>query len=92
MTEPSPSPSPVSRRPLLLEGLTIVLSILLAFAIDAWWDTNRDRETDARLVTAGAGEHAPTDFPVDPQQLQRDPRLETLVGSMAATASLIGPP
>jgi hypothetical protein len=52
MTEPSPSPSPVSRRPLLLEGLTIVLSILLAFAIDAWWDTNRDRETDAPLVTA----------------------------------------
>ena len=52
MTDPSPSPSPVGRRPLLLEGLTIVLSILLAFAIEAWWDTNRDRETEARLVDA----------------------------------------
>jgi hypothetical protein len=208
MTDPTPSPSPVGRRPLLLEGLTIVLSILLAFAIEAWWDTNRDRKTEARLVnalqaelstnrdrleailargerslqrsydlidvigpstdlvpidslglylgtafsigaarlevtvterflaeadfeedgsrelfdflsqlrswnekyvadgllfeqarndaathlndvipgawaTAGAGGHSPTDFPVDPQQLQRDPRLEALIGGMA---------
>ena len=33
---------------LLLEGFVIVVSILLAFAIDAWWDDRQEAE-EARL-------------------------------------------
>lgn len=38
-----------STRNLLLEGLVIVASILLAFAIDAGWDELREREQERRL-------------------------------------------
>lgn len=31
---------------LIAEGLVIVLSILLAFGIDAWWDSSRERERE----------------------------------------------
>jgi hypothetical protein len=39
-----------STRNLLLEGLVIVASILLAFAIDAGWDEMREREQEQRLL------------------------------------------
>lgn len=35
---------------LFIEGLVIVVSILLAFAIDASWDTFRDRQNEERLL------------------------------------------
>ncbi len=37
----------VDRNRLLIEGLVIVVSILLAFTIDAWWDQQRE-ERDAK--------------------------------------------
>lgn len=40
----------VSWRRLLPEGVTIVLSILMAFAIDAWWDGARDAEAERRVL------------------------------------------
>ena len=39
-----------STRNLLLEGLVIIASILLAFAIDAGWDELREREQEERLL------------------------------------------
>jgi len=45
-----------STRNLLLEGLVIVASILLAFAIDAGWDELREREREQRLLTQLTGE------------------------------------
>lgn len=44
------STSPWSR--ILVEGVVIVTSILLAFAIDAWWDGRRDSAERDRLVEA----------------------------------------
>lgn len=35
---------------LLAEAVAIVLSILLAFAIDAWWDNRRDRQAEHLLL------------------------------------------
>lgn len=35
---------------LLLEGSAIVISILLAFSIDAWWDTHQDRQEEQRIL------------------------------------------
>jgi hypothetical protein len=40
-----------SRR-IALEGLAVVTSILLAFAIDAWWDANQLREAEAAAMEA----------------------------------------
>lgn len=36
----------------LIEAAAIVASILLAFWIDAWWDTTRDREREAVILSA----------------------------------------
>jgi len=41
------SSTPISRwKRLLLEGGVIVISILLAFALDAWWDGRKDRKEE----------------------------------------------
>ena len=45
-------------RRLLLEGLVIVASILLAFAIDAGWDERQEREAERRLLVALEAEFA----------------------------------
>ncbi len=34
-----------------VEGIAIVISILLAFAIDAWWEENRERETESLALS-----------------------------------------
>ncbi len=39
-----------SARGLLVEGLVIVVSILLAFAIDAWWDDRQQAEERERIL------------------------------------------
>ena len=50
---------------LFIEGVAIVVSILLAFAIDAWWDQRKGRaeerlrhEHDAEAVSALGRAHA----------------------------------
>jgi hypothetical protein len=35
---------------LMLEGLAIIVSILLAFSIDAWWDGRKDRNEELELL------------------------------------------
>ena len=41
---------------LLAEGLVVVTSILLAFAIDAWWEGHTDRSAEQRILQELAGE------------------------------------
>ena len=36
----------------LSEGILIVISILVAFAIDAWWEARQDREAEARILVS----------------------------------------
>ena len=40
---------------IVIEGLVIVLSILLAFGIDAWWEGRLDRESERALLVSLAG-------------------------------------
>jgi hypothetical protein len=42
---PSPSSRRISWRRLAVEGLAVVASILIAFAIDAWWDGRQEART-----------------------------------------------
>jgi hypothetical protein len=37
---------------LFLEGIAIVISILLAFSIDAWWEGHQERKEEDRLLVA----------------------------------------
>lgn len=39
-------------RGLLAEGLLIVISILVAFSIDAWWEERQDRGEERRILNA----------------------------------------
>jgi len=40
----------LSWRRLAVESVAVVLSILLAFAIDAWWDASKERERESQLL------------------------------------------
>jgi hypothetical protein len=46
------SPSQISAKRLLLEGAAIVASILLAFAIDAWWGERADLKDEEAVLAA----------------------------------------
>lgn len=35
---------------LIIEGIAVVLSILLAFAIDAWWDEQKERSEEREVI------------------------------------------
>jgi len=42
--------SETNARRLIVEGVVIVLSILLAFAIDAWWSERQERIEEAEIL------------------------------------------
>lgn len=46
-----PGQAPVARRP-LVEAIVIVLSILAAFSIDAWWDDRQEARTRQAMLIA----------------------------------------
>jgi hypothetical protein len=48
----------ISYRRIAAEGVAIVLSILLAFAIDAAWDKHKDRQQERALLSALAADFA----------------------------------
>ena len=52
MTDQESSPVPVKSRRAATEGFVIVVSILLAFAIDAWWDSAQDRRDEQAVLGA----------------------------------------
>jgi len=45
-------PSQISYPRLFAEGTAIIISILLAFSIDAWWDDRQDRTQETELLLA----------------------------------------
>lgn len=47
---------PIEWNRLLVEGIVIVASILLAFAIDAWWDDRQERQAERRQLLSIAAE------------------------------------
>lgn len=52
----SNSGQPIEWNRLLVEGVVIVASILLAFAIDAWWDDRQDRQAESNQLLSIAAE------------------------------------
>ena len=71
-----------SLRRLLIEGVAIVLSILLAFGIEAWWQDLGEREEEGRVLTALLGE-----FRTNEQRL--DQQVAWHADVMAATNALL---
>ena len=66
----------------LVEGVVIVASILLAFGIDAWWEQRQDREEERRILQALTGLHGarvPT---------MQSSRLNSIVGSGSGAKAL----
>jgi hypothetical protein len=76
-------------RSLLTEGLVIVVSILLAFGIDAMWEESREREAEAELLVDLLAEFALNReelvVTLDAKQ-QRIRDLEFLIGSADPTS------
>ena len=44
------NPQPIAWNRIAAEGVAIVISILLAFAIDAWWDGRKDRLEEQEIL------------------------------------------
>ena len=64
------------------EGTAIVVSILLAFAIEAWWEQRREEAVYRAQVETLLGEFRESRAWLDRQ-------LESLEGAMAATATVL---
>ena len=47
---PDPPPRQIPWLRILAEGAVIVVSILLAFGIEAWWDGQQDRDAERRIL------------------------------------------
>ena len=73
-----------STRNLLLEGLVIVASILLAFAIDAGWDEVREREQEQRLLAQLSDELALFIDNLGPNSRLLSGRVETNIEQLLA--------
>lgn len=67
----------------LIEGLVIVVSILLAFGIDAWWDELQERERERGYLVALRGEFAVT------REQQAAPLSSARARTMHAAEALI---
>ena len=74
--------NPIQWPKVALEGVVIVVSILFAFAIDAWWDERNARDAEIeQLVRVGQELRANT------ERLQQ--KREVLVSSIAGTKDFI---
>lgn len=79
MNEPSQR---IPLRRLVLEGSVIVLSILLAFAIDAWWDERKEENAQLeRLVRVAA------ELQLNSERIQS--KIETLQIAINATSEYL---
>ncbi len=72
----------IAWRRVTLEGAVIVISILLAFAIDAWWDERNAREAELEQLVRVAQE-----LEANTKRLQR--KLNVILTSIEGTEELI---
>jgi len=67
---------------LAIEGFVIVVSILLAFAVDAWWDERQKRDSEIQQLNRVAAE-----LEINAARIRT--KLETLSRARDATSELI---
>jgi len=67
---------------LAIEGFVIVVSILLAFAVDAWWDERQKRDSEIQQLNRVAAE-----LEINAARIQT--KLETLSRAREATSEFI---
>ena len=78
---------PVNWYRLIIEGLVIVVSILLAFAIDAWWDQHREmRDAEDQVARVVAELRANVEI-----LKAQDQSLEFATGGAREFLSIMGP-
>lgn len=81
-------------RRLFVEGLVIVVSILLAFSIDAWWNERQEAQEEARILETISEELDQVIGTVEDQedyQSARLERIERLLSQVGPTATAEDP-
>ena len=73
---------PVDWSRLVIEGLVIVVSILMAFAIDAWWEERRELHEEVLNLTLVAAE-------ISANSERIDNKLQTIHHTIEATSTFI---
>lgn len=76
------NPSNIPWKRILVEGVAIIASILIAFAIDAWWENRQETESEIRnLVRVSAELEANSERILG--------KLKTIEGAIEATSTFI---
>jgi len=82
MPQMSSSSQPVEWNRFLIEGVVIIASILVAFAIDAWWDDRQSRQAEINQLHSVAAE-------LESNVVLIRAKLETLVVADAAAGEMM---
>lgn len=75
-------PSNIHWNRIFVEGVAIIASILIAFAIDAWWEDRQETESEIRNLVRVSAE-----LEANSERIQS--KLRTIEGSIEATSTLI---
>lgn len=75
-------PSKIPWNRILVEGVAIIASILIAFAIDAWWEDRQETEAEIRNLTRVSAE-----LVANSERIAS--KLQTLESSIQATSTFI---
>ena len=75
-------PTNIPWKRILVEGVAIIASILIAFAIDAWWENRQETELEIRNLVRVSAE-----LEANSERVQR--KLQTIADSIEATSTFI---
>ena len=75
-------PSNIPWNRILVEGVAIIASILIAFAIDAWWEDRQETESEIRNLVRVSAE-----LEANSERIQS--KLQTIEDSIEATSTFI---
>ena len=75
---------------IIAESTAIVLSILLAFAIDAWWDKSQDRKEEQQILVGLSDEFARHISDLDDRFSSDERRLNSMTFLMSYTSGKEG--
>lgn len=76
-----PNPSEIQWRRIAVESVAIVVSILLAFAIDAWWEERQERVDEAEILLGLEQEFLDTQSLIE-SKLQQYGQMKTAVAEL----------